>query len=64
MPQRASKTKRQSSVARPYPVVHGEAAEVGDALSPLHQQEELLLHGLAHVPHLGHLLGVDVTAHR
>lgn len=48
----------------PYPVVNGEAAELGDALGPLHQQEELLLHGLTHVPHARYLLGVDVTAHR
>ena len=44
-----------------HPVIHWECTELWDALRPLHQQEELLLHGLAHVPHTGDLLGPDVT---
>lgn len=47
-----------------YPVVYGEAAELWDVFGPLHQQEELLLHGLEHDSYAGCLLGVDVGARR
>lgn len=42
-------------------VVQGQFAEGRDVLGPLHQHEQLLLHGLAHVGDIGNLLPSDVS---
>lgn len=42
-------------------VIQGQVAERWDVLGPLHQDQQLLLHGLAHIRDGGYLLGSDVA---
>ena len=49
------------SVRESYLVIQGQVREGRDVLGPLHQDQQLLLHGLAHVRDGGDLLGPDVA---
>lgn len=49
------------SVCEPHLVIQRQVTEGRDVLGPLHQDQELLLHGLAHVCDGGELLGPDVA---
>lgn len=48
-------------MSEPYLVVQGQVTEGWDVLGPLHQDQQLLLHGLTHVCDGGDLFGPDVT---
>lgn len=50
-----------ASVCEPHLVIQGQVTESWDVLGPLHQDQELLLHGLAHICDGGDLLGPDVA---
>lgn len=43
-----------------YLVIQGQVTESWDVLGPLHQDQELLLHGLTHVSDSSDLFGPDV----
>ena len=45
----------------PYLVVQGQVTEGRDVLGPLHQNQQLLFHGLADVCDSGDLFGPDVA---
>lgn len=49
------------SVYESYLVIQGQVTEGRDILGPLHQDQQLLLHGLAHVCDGGDLFGPDVA---
>lgn len=49
------------SVYESYLVVQGQVTEGRDILGPLHQDQQLLLHGLTHVCDGGDLFGPDVA---
>lgn len=49
------------SVYESYLVIQGQVAEGRDVLGPLHQDQQLLLHGLTHVCDGGDLFGPDVA---
>lgn len=49
------------SECEPHLVIQGQVTEGWDVLGPLHQDQELLLHGLAHICDGGDLLGPDVA---
>lgn len=42
-------------------VIQGQLTEGGDVLGPLHQHQQLLLHGLTHIRNIGNLLPSDVS---
>lgn len=66
-PRRASRTLAAQCPALstepfcPHLVVQRELTESRDVLGPLHQYQQLLLHGLTHVCNVGNLLGPNVT---
>lgn len=45
----------------PHLVIQGELTESGDVLGPLHQHQQLLLHGLTHVCNAGDLFCPNVS---
>lgn len=62
-PSRLGRGRARRVAAGTHLVIQGQLAEGRDVLGPLHQHQQLLLHGLADVSDVGDLLPSDVSVH-